>query len=277
MRHSIDVVAPAGISLRTLELLFSSLGRANFCESLGRLAHEVSGADHCGAFLMQGEAPTCVAVASVVDAQVPLLAAKRYIDRHWRSDRAWKSISTCEGARLHHIRVKDIPEKTFRRDCFEANGVVDKMTVASASSLGAICVSVFRCGQYFEPDAVQAFAAAGALLVSLVQRHVDLTTFHRPPGVRLISKHEATELVGATCPELSGREREVCGRILAGMSSEAIALDLSVQFGTILTYRKRAYARLGITSQSELFAICLRAARLSDVADMDGAMVGAAA
>lgn len=33
---------------------------------------------------------------------------------------------------------------------------------------------------------------------------------------------------------------------------EAIALTLGIRRNTVLTYRKRAYARLGISSQNEL-------------------------
>ena len=57
---------------------------------------------------------------------------------------------------------------------------------------------------------------------------------------------------------LTGREKEVCLRILSGFSSEAIAAELGISLHSTLTYRKRAYERLGISSQSELFAIVLR-------------------
>ena len=57
---------------------------------------------------------------------------------------------------------------------------------------------------------------------------------------------------------LTGREKEVCLRILSGFSSEAIAADLGISLHSALTYRKRAYDRLGISSQNELFGIVLR-------------------
>jgi len=57
---------------------------------------------------------------------------------------------------------------------------------------------------------------------------------------------------------LTGREKEVCLGILSGLSSEAIAAELGIGLHSALTYRKRAYDRLGISSQNELFAIALR-------------------
>src|SRR5262249_22774861 len=57
---------------------------------------------------------------------------------------------------------------------------------------------------------------------------------------------------------LTGREKEVCQRIISGFSSEAIAADLGISLHSALTYRKRAYEKLGISAQNELFAIALR-------------------
>lgn len=56
---------------------------------------------------------------------------------------------------------------------------------------------------------------------------------------------------------LTERERQVCFRILLGYSSEAIGLHLGVARSTVISHRKRAYERLGIVSQSELFSLYL--------------------
>jgi len=54
-------------------------------------------------------------------------------------------------------------------------------------------------------------------------------------------------------------ERPVCARIVTGHSNEAIALDLGLSFHSVRTYRRRAYAKLNVTSQNELFAQILNA------------------
>ena len=56
-------------------------------------------------------------------------------------------------------------------------------------------------------------------------------------------------------PNLTGREREVCARATVGMSVEATALDLGIAKTSVMTYRKRSYQRLGITSVHELCAL----------------------
>ena len=54
---------------------------------------------------------------------------------------------------------------------------------------------------------------------------------------------------------LTERERKVCALALAGVSIEGSAYELGIKKSSIITYRKRAYARLGISSLNELFLI----------------------
>lgn len=54
---------------------------------------------------------------------------------------------------------------------------------------------------------------------------------------------------------LTGRERDVCERLLKGWTHDGIAADLRVSPATVKTYRDRAFARLGIHHRNELFAL----------------------
>lgn len=54
---------------------------------------------------------------------------------------------------------------------------------------------------------------------------------------------------------LTQRELDVCARTLIGLTAEGIALDLNIKKTSVLTYRKRAYARLGVSSQTQLFRL----------------------
>lgn len=54
---------------------------------------------------------------------------------------------------------------------------------------------------------------------------------------------------------MTQRELDVCARTLIGLTAEGIALDLNIKKTSVLTYRKRAYARLGISSQTQLFRL----------------------
>lgn len=58
---------------------------------------------------------------------------------------------------------------------------------------------------------------------------------------------------------LSPRERQVVSLVLKGYSSIAIASELALAVSTVKTYRRNIYAKLGISSQSELFSLFLKA------------------
>jgi DNA-binding CsgD family transcriptional regulator len=62
----------------------------------------------------------------------------------------------------------------------------------------------------------------------------------------------------AACPILSGRERSVCARTVAGVTAEGIAIDLGIKQSSVLTYRRRAYERLNISTAHQLSAMLLR-------------------
>ena len=57
---------------------------------------------------------------------------------------------------------------------------------------------------------------------------------------------------------LTMRECEVARMILHGHSSESICFNLGISLGTVKTHRKHAYAKLGISSQSELLSLFLQ-------------------
>ncbi|MFX0541792.1 helix-turn-helix transcriptional regulator [Roseovarius sp. S4756] len=56
---------------------------------------------------------------------------------------------------------------------------------------------------------------------------------------------------------LSQRQRQVVALVLKGHSTEAIALKLDISADTVKVHRRHAYAKLGISSQAELFAMFL--------------------
>ena len=59
-------------------------------------------------------------------------------------------------------------------------------------------------------------------------------------------------------PTLSDREQEVIQYVLKGHSSESIGYNLDISLTTVKTHRKRAYAKLEISSQSELLSLFLQ-------------------
>ena len=55
--------------------------------------------------------------------------------------------------------------------------------------------------------------------------------------------------------KLSRREHQVAELICLGMTTTGISLELGISENTVLTYRKRIYGKIGISSQRELLAM----------------------
>lgn len=61
----------------------------------------------------------------------------------------------------------------------------------------------------------------------------------------------------ARCPQLAKRELDVLRGVLEGLTAAEIGDALGIKPASVVTYQKRAYQRLGISSQRQLFALCL--------------------
>lgn len=88
-------------------------------------------------------------------------------------------------------------------------------------------------------DTFLRFSQAAPVLGSLISRH--LRAAQLEPRLR------------ALCPSLTAREAAVCSELLRGRASPEIAVLLGVRVSSVQTYRKRAYAKLGVANLPELF------------------------
>jgi len=86
-----------------------------------------------------------------------------------------------------------------------------------------------------------------ALFGALLALHLDQTSEAANPLLRL---RQQLQCAG---PALSARERDVCALLLSGKSSPEIASGLGIGVGSVHTYRKRAYLKLGVSDMREIF------------------------
>src|SRR5262245_20975485 len=146
---------------------------------------------------------------------------------------------------------------SYRKIFFEDSDIVDKCATAIWVEDTCFYVNFYRITSQgrFTREEVQRLMAVAPAVSAAVARHFqqDAAT-DGDPMLRLKT------LIAHAAPfaALTGREKEVCLRILSGFSSEAIAAELGISLHSALTYRKRAYDKLDISSQNELFAIALR-------------------
>ena len=77
-------------------------------------------------------------------------------------------------------------------------------------------------------------------------------TTPRSPAPMAERVERAGTLVRARATKLSEREQQVVARIACGITNDGIANDLGISPATVLTLRRRAYAKLGVRSCVEL-------------------------
>ena len=131
--------------------------------------------------------------------------------------------------------------------------VRDRVLLCGRSTSGAFGLSVLRSDPHspFGDDGLRRLGDSADLLMAVLGKHADLCET-RPNVAQALTALSEIETCIVTMSQLPRREAEVCARILYGLSSVGIALDLSVSEETVKTYRKRAYQRLAIGSEREL-------------------------
>ena len=157
-------------------------------------------------------------------------------------------------ARVAKLELRNAP---YRRECYapsDWNGygakLVDRFSVIKRHHGEVFGINFYRHANdgTFTLRDIQMIVTSADLLFALLGKH-------KPPAARHDAEDERRfyrQQLKVIAPSLSQREVQVCTGIVLGMTSEAIASTLGISIHTVLTYRKRAYARMGITSQFEL-------------------------
>ena len=231
-----------------------AIGRPDFPEVLIETLRRQADVGHCMVFaLSRAGAAHCLLDAGNIPIGAELGAA--YAGQFHESDPNRDAMFEGEGGasimlpafapRMYGVR--------YRKIFFQDSGIVDKCATAIWVDDTCFYVNFYRIaaqGRFSDAQRERLRAIAPAIGAS-VARHFQRSATPDQSLATLFATR-------APLADLTPREREVCRRILEGFSSEAISQALGISLHSTLTYRKRAYGRLGISSQSELFAIVLR-------------------
>lgn len=155
------------------------------------------------------------------------------------------------------VQPKDIGNNAYR-DLLQQAGVIERVSFVRKHGEGWRCMSVFRrrgSGPFLSHE-LDLLGGLCRLLTPLIDRHREMVG--EVVKDRIERLEDLEERFGLLYPALTGRERQICARAAAGISIEGAALDLGIGTASVLTYRKRAYQRLNVTSAYELAQLVLR-------------------
>ncbi|MDN2709982.1 helix-turn-helix transcriptional regulator [Janthinobacterium sp. SUN118] len=156
---------------------------------------------------------------------------------------------------LHQQASDEIRHPGYRAACYQRPNVSDRLSllVQPASDIW-LSVNFYRdSGQgKFQPGEIAGIEALSPLFAYAARHHYSLNGQPAqgvaPMMLARLRQHG---------PQLSKRELDVLRGVLEGLTAVEIAETMGVQPASVITYQKRAYKRLGIASQRQLFALCL--------------------
>ena len=215
---------------RQITACLAALGSAAFPRAMLALVAQ-SGARQVMIFALDRDAH-CLLSWNFAARSLGEALAESYLDGWHRKDplRPMLERLAVGQRRVVHVGLETRMQAAYRERFFTAPGLSGKTAVLVATPQHRLVVNLYEAGTRIDPDLAE-------LIADLAARHYDSGA--RPDPLAALSE----------------REREVCEGILQGRKAEAIAAEMGLSAATVVTYRKRAYHKLGIASRGALFAL----------------------
>lgn len=239
-------------SLAQLSDLARSIGRRDFGPALMAALDAVLGADMCSAFavtdrpeliLAESRDPAHSAFASI--------ASLRYARRYWNRDtpmlanlgRAHRNVLVTRRAE------RSIRDYDYRVECYGEGDVSERLSIVSSGQSPALILNAYRVGERagFGAAELDRIEGMAPLLMAMLARHAELTRAapHADEGALAQGLRRAV-------PDLSLREAQVLAAIAGGATEQEAADRLGIGAASIATYRKRGYAKAGLSGRRAL-------------------------
>lgn len=253
-RIDTDMVEPA--ALKPFEAAVRTIGSERFYRTLsGSLGVAVD-----RLYLIEGSARSEPLIAQT-EPDKPKVPGATYVSQFLPHDPLQAALDTVKDAdTVLCLRVtpSDIVVPAYRVMLERAHVIERVSFLRKLGRNGWRCMTVVRrksSGPFAEQELAR-LGSAYRLLTPLIDRHRMLAGEIVEERADRIAELEQRFIM--RFPALTPREREVCARAAIGISVEGCALDLGIAPSSVLTYRKRAYQRLGISSAYELARLVLR-------------------
>jgi DNA-binding CsgD family transcriptional regulator len=250
---------PRSVDQRLCKLI-GAIGTPAFERAMLALAGPTLRCAHLTAFSVSKRHQPRVLIA-INDGGVPTAPriAAKYLQDYWALDPANKVIEAeprlGSGATIR-LDSDEIKHPAYLRDCYRAVRLVDRLSIVKSQGAEIIRINFYRDssrGRFADSD-LDVISGLADVLTEIVRKHDHV----RPALSKEERQAQYCARLSAYAPRLSSREVQVCVEIVSGFSSEAIAGRLGLSVNTILTHRRRAYAKLSISSQNELSHILLQ-------------------
>jgi DNA-binding CsgD family transcriptional regulator len=186
---------------------------------------------------------------------------QRFISNCHRLDPALTTASKQlrEPLLVNKMDIDDIPDPRYRR-CFELTGVTERLSLYSRYASDLYQLSIYRTAKARSTASapeIKHFTALASLIMITGLKHEMLRVSERVSSPEM-GLGEIESRLQSLPEQLSERECQVCARAAIGRTIERTAAELDIKSSSVITYRQRAYQKLGIRSQNELIALLYR-------------------
>jgi len=242
-----------------------ALGTDAFARRFLRLLYGLTGAEHLGFFTFSSALqPVLVAAESLTDEPMAAISAEAYLSNAFfrhdpNSSRVASDVSADTTPLVTVMKAEDIPDEVYRETIYERFDLDGRVSILGRRGRQWHAINIFkhRAAGGFDNADVDAVTTRGALLSALAASHIAGRPAEAWSSPTTPPLGYLDSVLSRVSPKLSAREREVCALALQGLTGEGAALEMGVAESTVATLRKRAYAKTGITTLNELFALCL--------------------
>ncbi|MBF5011781.1 helix-turn-helix transcriptional regulator [Burkholderia pseudomultivorans] len=157
---------------------------------------------------------------------------------------------------LHRQAGDEIGHDAYRAACYRDPDVSERLSLLMQPDDAVwLSINLYRAHRSgaFEPRAIAEIEALAPLIAQAAKHHYALAG-----AMQIDIPQRMLARLRRACPTLSKRELDVLRGVLDGQSAHEIGETIGVKASSVVTYQKRAYRRLGISGQRELFALCLQ-------------------
>ncbi|MEO8307382.1 MAG: helix-turn-helix transcriptional regulator [Pseudomonadota bacterium] len=153
---------------------------------------------------------------------------------------------------LQRVRPLHITSTEFRRRIFDDAGIVERVSIVQRGPDAWRGINIARhvSDGCFKDDEITALTGLACLVLPMLTLNRE-----RKAAAAQLTFEQLEDRFATRFTVLTPRERQVCARAAVGMSVAATALELGIARTSVLTYRRRAYERLHVTSPYELCAL----------------------
>ena len=244
---------PKLIDLATASAWIDAVGTPRLAQVLLHGMQDELPVAFCFVFLMPSAGSARLVSGASLHGNAALRAAESYLARgldrfdiNTRLLRA-KRVRTRPATMLTLQTAGEITDLDYRRACYDEPGVHSRASIVVAvPGHGHAAVNFYRTLAMppFSRGELRLLGDYSALLGTLISKHM-----------QLLDRGSSEQRRQALAERLSARERGVIEGIVRGQTTKMIARELGLAATTVNTYRYRAFRRLGIRRENELFGL----------------------